>query len=121
MPPYEAKRAKKRVVNVRVLPGEPTDGSGRVCIHLFVRDAAGPFVEPHVLDTVEGRIVAGPARGRLACDRRRRPDDRPDRDGVMTVTHRTDDPRAVTCPRCMAAPEYAAIMAILKRADEKGE
>ena len=42
----------RRIINVSVLPGEPTDGSGRVCIHLFVQNPHGPFVEPHVLHPV---------------------------------------------------------------------
>ena len=103
----------KRVVNVKVLPWEPTDGSGKVCIHFFVKDEAGPFVEPSVtclVDTDEGkRLSVAPARGRLACDSKRcvAP---VVRGNVVTVTPRTDDPRAVTCPKCKASKEYIEAM-----------
>ena len=42
----------RRKICVRVNPGEATDGSGQVCIHLFVQDETGPFVEPHVLHSL---------------------------------------------------------------------
>lgn len=102
-----------RRVNVRVLPGQPTDGSGRVCIHLFVQDKRGPFVEPHVLhpkldeqgNVVKGQLVAKPTRGRLACDPKKSAVPIT-RGGVTSVTMRTDDWNAVTCPGCIASPEY---------------
>ena len=103
----------KRVVHTKVLPGEPLDGSGRVCIHLFVKDVRGPFVEPHVLHPVldeagqpiKQRVEARPARGRLACDPKRRV--APVTRGYVTsVTPRTDDPRGVTCPKCLASKDY---------------
>ena len=110
------KKRVKRVVIVSVLPGEPTDGSGRVCTHLFVRDEKGLFVEGHVLrpakdkngNLIRGKLTASPARGRLACDPKRcfYPTTR---NGVTTVTHRSDDPRAVNCPKCLASEGYAAI------------
>ena len=107
---------KRRAVNVRVLPGEPLDGTGRVCIHLFVPDESGPFVEPHVLhpvfkdgQPVKQQVQAKPTRGRLACDPKRTVAPIT-RGNVTTITQRTDDPRAVTCPRCMASREYAAMM-----------
>jgi hypothetical protein len=114
----------RRVADLSVLPGEPLDGSGRVCVHLFVRDEAGPFVEPHVLrqkvdesgEPVKGQLVASPTRGRLACDPRRQvaPVAR-GQDGkgrlLTKVTMRTDDPRAVSCPRCKASRDYADMMA----------
>lgn len=106
----------KRRVNIRVIHGEPTDGTGRVCIHLYVQDATGPFVEPNVLhpliengQVVKGKIQARPTRGRLACDPKRivAP---VTRNGVTTVTPRTDDPRAATCPQCLASANYATMM-----------
>ncbi len=110
----------KRIVSVSVLPGEPTDGSGKVCIHLFVQDKTGPFVEPHVLhptvrdgEEVTGLLEARPTRGKLACDRTRRVAAQV-RGGVTTITMRTDDPRAVTCLKCTATAEYAAAMEKLK-------
>lgn len=107
---------------MKVLPGEPTDGSGRVCIHLIVKDEEGPFVEPHVLHPaidaagkpINGQLVAKPTRCRLACDPKRLV--APVVHGnVITVTHRTDDPRAATCPNCKASKFYAEMMAQLEK------
>lgn len=110
----------KRVINVNVLPGEPVDGSGRVCIHLFVRDERGPFIEPHVLHpvfkdgvAVKQKVEAKPTRGRLACNPRRTVAP-VTRGGVTTVTPRTDDARAVTCLKCCASVEYAEAMTALE-------
>lgn len=109
----------KRIINVKVLPGEPLDGSGKVCIHLFVQDERGPFVEPSALHMAEGengqkQLVARPTRGRLACDPKRTVAP-VTRGGVTTVTMRTDDPRAATCPKCIASKDYAVMM---KRLEE---
>lgn len=104
----------KRVIDVKVLPGQPTDGTGKVAIHLFLKDDRGLFVEPNVMDIdpVEKRLTVGPRRGRLACDSRRTVAS-VTRGNVTTVTPRSDDPRAVTCLRCKASAEYAEMMAIL--------
>lgn len=111
----------KRVLSLNVNPGESLDGSGRVCIHLFVRDEMGPFVEPHVLG-VGGdggrQIVAGPARGRLACDPKRLVAP-VTRGNTTTVTPRTDDPRAATCPRCLASKDCAEMMATITRLENE--
>lgn len=110
-------RKQKRVVSMSVLPGQPLDGSGRVCIHLFVQDERGPFVEPHALhptvdengELVRQQVVARPTRGRLACDPKRDPSP-VTRNGVTIVTSRTDDPNAVTCPKCLASECYAEVV-----------
>ena len=110
----------KRVINVAVNPGEPMDGTGKVCIHLFIQDERGPFVEPHglyIADTDKGKLLATrPTRGRLACNPRRTVAPA-NRGGVTTITPRTDDPRAVTCPKCIASAEYADIMEIIAAAE----
>ncbi len=109
----------KRAISMSVLPGQPTDGSGRVCVHLFVRDPSGPITEPNVLyladepDEHGNRLRARPERGRLACDRNRRVT-QVVRNGATVVTMRTDDYRAVTCPRCIASADYAAADDLLK-------
>lgn len=103
---------KRRVISMSVVPGDPTDGTGRICIHLFIRDPKGLFIEPHVLHqeldekgSPTGRLISKPTRGRLACDRKKTV--RPvTKNGVTTITHRTDDPRAVTCPACIASEFY---------------
>lgn len=110
----------KRTINVKVNLGEPTDGSGKVCIHLFVQDVQGSFTEPHVLHRSIGEggqlvTTARPTRGRLACDRRRTVAPAT-RGGVVTVTPRTDDPRAATCPKCLASVDCAEMLAKLAQA-----
>lgn len=110
----------KRVITMSVLPGEPLDGTGKVCIHLFVQDEKGLIVEPHVLHQVTddqgkstGQVTARPTRGRLACDRKLTV--RPvTKRGVTKITHRSDDPRAVTCPACIASEAYESAMLRLK-------
>lgn len=102
----------KRIVSVKVLPGEPLDGSGRVCIHLFVQEESGAFVTPCAVHPVivdgaqvKQQVTCGPARGRLACDSSHDPTPST-RNGVTTVTLRTDDPQAVTCLKCIASESY---------------
>lgn len=99
----------RRVISMNVLPGEPLDGSGRVCIHLFVRDEEGLFTEPHVMHQVDHKIECRPARGRLACDPKRNPAT-VTKGSVTTVTPRTDDPRAVTCPKCLSSRECTELL-----------
>ena len=113
------KAAVKRIVNLSILPGEPTDGTGRICVHLFVVDEQrGSYREPHVLhpeidaagQVVKGRLTARSTLVRMACSRTRVPTPTTTQ-GITTVTLRTDDPRAVTCPKCLASEEYTARMA----------
>lgn len=99
-----------------MLPGQPLDGSGRVCIHYLVNDEHGPFVEPHVLHPVfengqriKNRLEARPTRGRLACDPKRQVAPVTVK-GVTTVTMRSSSPDAVTCPKCMVSPEFIEAM-----------
>lgn len=113
-------RKHRRIVDVRVLPGQPTDGSGRVCIHLFVPDGTGPIVERSVTQLVsvpqgEGggrRLSVGSTRGHIACDHKRSVAP-VERGGVVRVTMRTIEPGAVTCPACAASRDYARIMKVL--------
>lgn len=110
----------KRRLSVNVVPGEPTDGSGRICIHLFVRDERGPVTEPCVMyvGEVDGkpRLMTKPTRGRLACDPKRLVA-QVTRGGVTAVTPRTDDPRAVTCPKCKASKDYERLTGLLTAAE----
>jgi hypothetical protein len=114
------------VVSLNVLPGEPLDGTGKVCIHLFVADERGPFVEPCVIyprldaqgQRVGNELEYRPTRGRLACDHARRRAVVPTtRNGVTVVTPRTSDPRAVTCTKCAATAEYAELMSLIASAE----
>lgn len=98
----------KRVVIMPVLPNQPLDGSGRVCIHLFVPDENGPFVEGHVTDHVKKTV--GPVHGRLACSSRKTVAPTKNSMGHITITPRTNDARAVTCQKCCESPEYRHAM-----------
>lgn len=101
-----------------MLPGESLDGAGRVCIHLFVQDPHGPNTASMVMHPVfneDGTQVkqvvdCKQARGRLACDPKRLTA-AVTRNNITTVTQRTDDPRAVTCPKCKASEDYQKLMA----------
>lgn len=114
----------KRIINVKVCPGEPTDGTGRVCIHLFVKDERGTFVEPHVIhqatdaagQPIKGQLVAKETRGRLACSPTRKAAPTTT-GGVTTVTPRTDDARAVTCPKCIASKDYMEMTTKIAQAE----
>lgn len=111
----------KRIINVIVLPGEPLDGSGKVCVHLFVPDESGPFVEPsalHMVDREGGgkQLVTRATRGRLACDPKRTVA-QTTRGKVTVVVLRTDDPRAASCSKCRATADYSEI---LKRINTPG-
>lgn len=107
----------KRIVHVNVLPGEPLDGTGTVCIHLFVEDEKGPFTEPSVSCLVKDEygqhLSCKPTRGRLACDRKRTV--APVVKNNLTITTpRSNDPRAVTCLKCKATAEYIELMRTIK-------
>lgn len=110
----------KRKLNVKVLPGEPLDGTGRVCIHLVVPYERGPFVQNHMLYLEEGQdeegrrtrqLVHKPTRCRLACNPERNPKPHT-RNGITTITMHTDDTRAVTCPKCLASEDYSRMTAM---------
>ena len=110
--------SKKLVIEMKVLPGEPTDGGGRICIHLVVVDEKrGPFVEScvvHPAKDADGKVIPSkfvfrPTRCRVACDPRKVPQTKP-RNGVVMMLMRTNDSRAVTCPKCKESPEYKLMM-----------
>lgn len=94
------------MVRQNVLPGEPTNGKGTICIHFLVRDEQGPCIEPHVLYPAgKGKLEARPTRVRIACDPKKKVS--PVRVGkVISITHRTEEVSAVTCLKCKATKEY---------------
>jgi hypothetical protein len=108
----------RHITHMNVLPGEPLDGSGRVCIHLFVPDEKGLFVEPNILypdldesgKRIGRRLVAKPTRGRLACDSKRTVATIV-KNGVIYVTPRTNVWEAVTCLKCKKSKEYQTLAA----------
>ncbi len=116
----------KRVINISLLPGEPQDASGRVCIHFFVRDERGPITEPCVPHNiikdgeVSKELEVKATKGRLACDQQRTVA-LVTRKGITTVTHRTEGLSAVTCPKCLASVEYAEAIEQLTPAETSAE
>lgn len=87
------------------------DGSGRVCIHWFVRDKNGKIADQSK-DGIVPEWAKGSA-GRIACQPHRS-NLLPDQNGSNPVMFmHTDDPRAATCPECLATTDYKTIMAEL--------
>lgn len=106
-----------RTVELRVLP------DGRVRIHWFMFDQAGPVSLPH--GTTKSGVAMGGSlpdengdycsRGRIVCQPQRTsilPEK--GRRGITRPVVHSDDPRAVTCPECQATEEWKAAMANLK-------
>jgi hypothetical protein len=86
------------ILNMRLLK----DGTGRVCIHYFVRDASGPIVTPKG----EGQLAnIGGTKGYIACNRQQNTVGTQIRNGEHMMCVNSDDPRAVTCPDCLATDE----------------
>ncbi len=106
----------KRVLDIKVLPDSKGRPSGTLCIHLFVVDPNGILTEPCVTQvdhTKKGSgLTVGPLKGRLACDHKRRVAV-VHKGNVTSVTLRTGDPRATTCPRCLASKECQDMMRLL--------
>lgn len=83
----------------------------RVCVHWFEVTRDGPAATPlGVVQSPLGPLAVGGVRGRIAC-----------RPAVSTVTPqavngavqllcRSEEPRAVTCPECMATPQFKRAM-----------
>lgn len=100
-----------RIVNIRLLG----DGSGRVCVHWFIRDEIGPIRTPGTAHmTALGPIPFGGVVGRIACN--------PDQNTVTTQQNgmeffpccHSDDVRAATCPKCLETSEAKAMIERLK-------
>jgi hypothetical protein len=96
-----------RTVIIRMLP----DKSGRVRIHWFIHEERGPIKTPETVKMTQiGPVRLGGNRGRIACQPAKT-DLVPQQKGrdIEPCCH-SDDPRAVTCPECMAVPEYREAM-----------
>ncbi len=94
-----------RVVVLKMLP------DGRACIHWFRRHADGLVKTPsHVQMTERGPLQLGGATGSVAC--------RPEQNTILTQYVGgeylqclvSDDPRAATCPGCLATEEHKVAM-----------
>lgn len=93
---------KNKIIGLKVLPGEPTNGSGKICIHLFV-----------VTKENGGKGIFRAVSGHLACSPKKS-SEVTERKGVTNVTMHTDDPRAATCPACIKSSDYTRIMKLLE-------
>jgi len=96
---------------IRFLP----DGSGRVRIHWFRRDPAGPIQNPeHITLTSLGILRLGGGKGQIAC--------MPEQvhllealpSGQSQLSLYSDDPRAATCPECLQTEAHQQALALLK-------
>lgn len=91
-----------------LLPGEPRDGSGRALVHYLVRCAEGPVRLPvDARLTRYGVVNLGGGVGYIACQPERS-DVRSVRlpDGFLRMFFHTNDPHAVTCPKCLEHPAF---------------
>jgi hypothetical protein len=98
-----------RTVNVKML----RDGTGRVCIHWFIRGDGPISTAVNVVPSVLGMITIGGVKGWIACNREQNTVSPQVQNGETFLCCHTDDPRAATCPSCKAVPEYAKMMAEL--------
>ncbi len=94
-----------QTVVIRMLP----DGSGRVCIHWLFQDPEGPIQVTDRSVTASGPQIVRGRRWRMACN--------PTQSNVsvaeggrLTPSPHSDDPRAVTCPKCMATAKFQEAM-----------
>ena len=89
------------------------DGTGRVCIHWLIRDPEGPIqTENRTVIAQNGPQIMKGARWRMACNPTLSNLDSRDGGRLIPWSH-TDDPRAATCPKCLATAAYQAAMAEL--------
>lgn len=97
-----------RVV-IRLLP----DKSGRVRIHWFETLPEGPIeTAQNVHLTAIGPVKIGGARGRIACAPQQKELIGKTKIGYQPTVH-SDDPRAVTCPECLATASCQKALADL--------
>jgi hypothetical protein len=99
-----------RVV-IKLLP----DKSGRIRIHWFVRDSAGPIQTPgRIVPTVHGPFPLGAAKGYIACNKALK-DTQPQMvNGQVLPSVHSDDVRSATCPECLATQEAKDALAQLE-------
>lgn len=104
-----------RIVVLRTLPPDE-NGNRRVRICYFVKDEKGPIKIPNARlpKPKEGKHmpfrVPGCA-GYIACQPKRSSTNPIQKGGETHLCTRSDDPRAVTCPECMATDEFKVAMA----------
>jgi len=93
---------------IKLLP----DQSGKVCIHYFVHAPAGPA---HTPAGAVGPFAYGGAAGYIACSPKTESvTPRVAPDGTTTPVCHSNEPRAVTCPRCKESREWVQTMAAIE-------
>ena len=99
---------------IRVLPVGP-DGLQRVRIHFFVHDEAGPIHTPSGAHMSNMGPVRFPASsGYMACNPKLADLRGSVIAGVPETLVHSNDPRAATCPECLATQAYKDAMARLE-------
>lgn len=96
-----------------------SDGSGRVCIHWLYEHPEGPLeTTDNSIMTATGPKVLKGRKWRMACNPNLKAISSV-QDGARIIpwTH-TDDPRAATCPKCLATEEYKQRMKELEEVVE---
>ena len=105
---------------IRILP------DGRVRIHWFCRDYNGAATAPAglipvmkdgepVLENGKQKFISGAVKGFIACNRGQREVTPQYIANTVEVCNHSDDPRAVSCPECLATAECQAALAELDR------
>jgi hypothetical protein len=97
----------KRIINLKGL----NDGTGRVCVHWFV-EGSGPI---HLTGHPQLRAVTKQGTnivGHIACNPDQNSLNPVVRNGETLICSRSEDPRAVTCPKCKESAD--AVMAALQ-------
>jgi hypothetical protein len=96
---------ERQIVN-KMLP------NGRVCIHWFQPCDDGPInTEAKVIPTQIGPLKMGGVRGRIACNPSQNYLGPLEKGMQRLMCHRSEDPRAVTCPACMDTPAFKEAIA----------
>ncbi len=130
----------KEALNLKLLPGEPIDGTGRIRIHYLVRDdASGKIVFDQSLTNEndalgglkqadDGMIAVSVASTfrfkkrsawRVACNPEQNSLQPQVANGQRYMCVAPPDPLATTCPACLASEDHRAAMRLIEEANRK--
>lgn len=103
-----------RTVRLRLLPPDE-NGLRKVRIHWFVRDENGPVhTGSGVVQTSRGPKSIDGAVGYIACKPQEKDVTTKVVEGVYLADPHSDDPRAVTCPECLATEVHKKAMEVIE-------
>lgn len=115
--------SKTPQVNLKLLPGEPTDGSGRVCIHYFHECADGLISFKGHAQLRRALKLSEEVRGTIACRPQQNSVQPQTRNGVVYICAYSSELEAVTCPECLASPlaktQGELVEALARKPDEE--